>query len=259
MAISSQSEQSLQIPSILILEESHFNTLSNESKKIGLKIHKGKTKYMTNYDSPGDIQIEGNTIEEVSEYKYLGQIVSTNEGLDIELAARIRAAWSCFGRHREIFMDKEMPMCLKRKVFEQCVIPSLTYGCETWPLKIETIQKMRSTQRAMERKIIGVSLLDKINHNIIREQTKFKDVVRHILKMKWSWAGHIGRMTDNRWTKKCTRWSPSGKRRRGRPRLRWADDLKRYQERWPALTDDRDEWRDLVEGYVQQWTEMPSR
>ena len=93
-------------------------------------------------------------------------------------------------------MDKEMPMCLKRKVFEQCVIPSLTYGGETWPLKIETIQKMRSTQRAMERKIIGVSLLDKINHNIIREQTKFKDVVRHILKMKWSWAGHIGRMTD---------------------------------------------------------------
>ena len=79
--------------------ESHFNTLSNESMKIGLRIHKGKTKYMTNYDCPGDIQIEGNTIEEVSEYKYLGQIVSTNEGLDIELAARIRAAWSCFGRH----------------------------------------------------------------------------------------------------------------------------------------------------------------
>ena len=72
--------------------ESRFNTLSNESKKIGLKIHKGKTKYMTNYDSPGDIQIEENIIEEVSEYKYLGQIVSTNEGLDLELAARIRAA-----------------------------------------------------------------------------------------------------------------------------------------------------------------------
>ena len=34
--------------------ESHFNTLSNESMKIGLRIHKGKTKYMTNYDSPGD-------------------------------------------------------------------------------------------------------------------------------------------------------------------------------------------------------------
>ena len=141
------------------------------------------------------------SIEEVSEYTYLGQTVSTTESIDLEIAARIRAAWSGFGRHREIFLDKEMPMCLKRQVFEQCIIPSLTYGCETWPLKIETIHKMRSVQRAMERKIIGVSLLDKINHSIIREKTKFNDVVRHILKMKWSWAGHIGRISDNRWTK----------------------------------------------------------
>ena len=235
---------------------SHFNTLSKESNKIRIRIHKGKTKYMTNYDSPGDIKIEDDIIEEVSEYKYLGQTVSTTESIDLEIAARIRAAWSGFGRHREIFLDKEMPMCLKRKVFEQCIIPSLTYGCETWPLKIETIHKMRSVQRAMERKIIGVSLLDKINHSIIREKTKFKDVVRHILKMKWSWAGHIGRISDNRWTKKCTRWGPTGKRRRGRPRLRWADDLVRYKEKWPSLTDDRDEWRELAEGYVLQWTDL---
>ena len=111
----------------------------------------------------------------------------------------------------------------------------------------------------MERKILGLSLLDKMNHSKIREQTKFKDVVRHILKLKWSWAGHIGRMSDNRWTKKCTRWAPSGKRRRGRPRLRWTDDLVRYKSNWPSLTDDRDEWKELAEGYVLQWTDMASR
>ena len=43
---------------------------------------------------------------------------------------------------------------------------------------------------------------------------------------------------------------------RGRPRLRWADDLVRYKEKWPSLTDDRGEWRDLAEGYVQQWTDI---
>ena len=81
-------------------------------------------------------------------------------------------------------MDKEMPMCLKRKVFEQSIIFSLASGCETWPLKVLTILKTRLVQQAIERKIIGVSLLDKINHSIIREQTKMQDVVRHILKMK---------------------------------------------------------------------------
>ena len=52
--------------------ESHLNTLNSESMKIGLKMHKGKTKYMTNYDSPGHVKTDGNAIEEVPEYKYLG-------------------------------------------------------------------------------------------------------------------------------------------------------------------------------------------
>ena len=67
-----------------------------------------------------------------------------------------------------------MPMCLKKKVFGQCIIPTLTNGCENWPLKINTVQKIRSTKRAMERKILGISLLDKINQIVIREKTKFR-------------------------------------------------------------------------------------
>ena len=230
--------------------ESHLNTLNSESMKIGLKMHKGKTKYMTNYSSQGSIKIEENEIEEVPEYKYLGQTLSSTDTIDLEIATRIRSAWRCFGKYREIFLDNSMPMCLKKKVFEQCLIPTLTYGCETWPLKINTLHKIRSTQRAMERKILGISLLDKINHTAIREKTKFKDVVSYTLNMKWKWAGHVGRMKDNRWTIKCTRWAPQGKRKRGRPRRRWADDLSKYKSNWLDLTAHREEWKELAEGYI---------
>ena len=105
------------------------------------------------------ISICGIEIEEVPEYKYLGQTLSTTDTIDLEIATRIRSAWRCFGKYREIFLDNSMPMCLKKKVFEQCLIPTLTYGCETWPLKINTLHKIRTTQRAMERKILGISLL----------------------------------------------------------------------------------------------------
>ena len=44
------------------------------------------------------------------------------------------------------------------------------------------------------------------------------------LLMKW--AGHIARLKDNRWTKRCTEWQPRrGKRTRGRPSRRWQDDI----------------------------------
>ena len=33
-----------------------------------------------------------------------------------------------FGKYGEIFLDRHLPMSLKRKVFNQCVLPAITYG-----------------------------------------------------------------------------------------------------------------------------------
>ena len=75
--------------------------------------------------------------------------------------------------------------------------------------------------------------------------------------MKWKWVGHVGRMKDNRWTiKKCTWWAPPGKRKQGRPRRRWADDLSKLKSDRLASTAHREEWKDLAEGYIQQWIDV---
>ena len=50
-----------------------MNNLNSEIMKVGLKIHKGKTKYMTNYADSEDILIGQQKIEKVTEFKYLGQ------------------------------------------------------------------------------------------------------------------------------------------------------------------------------------------
>ena len=39
------------------------------------------------------------------------------------------------------------------------------------------------------------------------------DFVEYICKMKWRWAGHVARMTDNRWTIRSTEWTPRDGRR----------------------------------------------
>ena len=43
--------------------EKHLNSLNSESLKVGLKIHKGKTKYMTNHVDSEEILIEQQKIE----------------------------------------------------------------------------------------------------------------------------------------------------------------------------------------------------
>ena len=43
--------------------EKHLNNLNSKSLKVGLKIHKGKTKYMTNHADSEDMLIDQQKIE----------------------------------------------------------------------------------------------------------------------------------------------------------------------------------------------------
>ena len=43
--------------------EIQLNILNQESKKVGLKIHRGKTKFMTNYETSEKIEIDNIEIE----------------------------------------------------------------------------------------------------------------------------------------------------------------------------------------------------
>ena len=48
--------------------------------------------------------------------------------------------------------------------------------------------KLRVAQRAMERRILGVTRKDRIRNEEIRKRTQVKDVIQEALNLKWSWA-----------------------------------------------------------------------
>ena len=93
--------------------EHHLNTVNEEGLKIGLKIHKRKTKFVTNIDTTDNIQINGTEIEQVTNYKYLGQTIAMENRTKQEVSIRMKAEWSVLGKYREIFLDRYLPMSLK--------------------------------------------------------------------------------------------------------------------------------------------------
>ena len=140
-------------------------------------------------------------------------------------------------------------------VFDQCVLPVMTYGAETLTLTTASANKLMVTQRKMERSMLGVSLRDHIRNEDLRRRTGVTDVVNQIRKLKWNWAGHVARMSDGRWTKRLLEWRPRlDKRSKGRPPTRWTDDLRRFAGNWIQRAQDRKEWAEMGEAYVQQWT-----
>ena len=203
---------------------------------------------------------------------------------------RINVGWSVFGKYREIFLDRHLPISLKRKVYNQCVLPAMTYGCQTWSLTKTLVKTLEPSRRAMERKMLNVKLKDRIRNTIIRQRTRVTDTVQYVTNTKWKWAGHIARgkdnswtvrtkwaghisrmkdnswtirtkwaghiarMKDNRWTIRSTEWQINGVNSVARPKRRWRDDNIVGQQGavWTRTAKDRERWRTLVEGYFLQ-------
>ena len=103
--------------------------------------------------------------------------------------------------------------------------------------------------------MLHISLRDKIRCTTIIHQTGVMDILTKIKQSKWRWAGHVARRSDNRWTKRLTEWQPrAGKRRRGRPKRRWRDDITVYiSMTWARIAQDRRIWKGHEEGYIQHW------
>ena len=62
----------------------------------------------------------------------------------------------------------------------------------------------------------------KQNKNIsVREKTKVTDVIEQVQRRKWTWAGLVSMIRDNRWTLRITSWKRYERRRLRRTTARW--------------------------------------
>ncbi|PZC74016.1 hypothetical protein B5X24_HaOG208430 [Helicoverpa armigera] len=228
--------------------------LDRVSQRVGLKMNMDKTKIMSNvHVQPTPVSVGSSVLEVVDSYIYLGQVVQLGRSnFEKEVNRRIQLGWAAFGKLRNVF-SSDIPQYLKTKVFNQCVLPVMTYGTETWSLTIGLISKLKVAQRAMERAMLGVSLRDRIRNEEIRRRTKVTDIAHRISKLKWQWAGHIARRADGRWGRKVLEWRPrTSKRSVGRPPTRWTDDLiKVAGRRWMQVASNRRVVE--IRGCFQEW------
>ncbi|CAG9826203.1 unnamed protein product [Diabrotica balteata] len=142
---------------------------------------------MTNTPNIRRITLNDINLETVSEYIYLGQIMKVNkENQTAEITRRIRLAWAGFGKLSWILKSTKIKQYLKTRIYDQCILAILTYGSQTGTLTKSNIDKIVKAQRAMERSMLGVRLIDKKTNKWIRSKTKVKDAGEHAAKLKWS-------------------------------------------------------------------------
>ena len=102
-------------------------------------------------------------LESVSQFCYLGHTLHTTGDCEIAINERIKNAWFAFHNHGGNLLGKRgLSMKQRGIVFCACVLPVMTYSCETWTLKLEHKRRVLPTESRMARMMCGVTFLDRI-------------------------------------------------------------------------------------------------
>ena len=203
-------------------------------------MNKSKTKVMMENATP--IYINNTHIENVESYIYLGQRYGTRDKKPRQGDSKKNHDWmDSIRKHRDIFKGSN-GACLKRQVYNSCVLPVMTYGAETWALTTQSKNKLSAAQKKIERSMLNITYRDRKINIWEREKSKVTYVIEQVIRRKWTWTGHVCRIRDNRWTLRITTWkSYKRKRPRRRPARRWRKEQGDYWKGtiWQRIAQDR--------------------
>jgi hypothetical protein len=209
------------------------NTFSAATKKFGLKISIKKTEVVmqaapgTNPPEP-KIKIDGTVLNVVKSFKYLGSVITDDCKIDSDINNRIRLASDSFGRLGDrVWNDCDITLQTKLIVYQAVVLSTLLYGCEAWTCYRHHIRKLEQFHRFRLRTLLGVKWQDMIPDTELLSRSKLSSIEAYIMRHRLRWSGHVMRMNEARLPKKVFNGElKSGKRKTGRPLLRYKDVLK---------------------------------
>ncbi|VDP24093.1 unnamed protein product [Schistosoma margrebowiei] len=143
------------------------------------------------------ITLDGETLEDVGSFTYLGGIINEQGGSDADVKARIGKARTAFLQLKNIWNSKQLLTNIKVRIFNTYVKAVLLYGTETWKTTTTTIKKVQVFINSCLRKILNIHWPDTISNSLLWERTNELPAEEEIRKRRWKWIGHTLRKSSN--------------------------------------------------------------
>ena len=133
-----------------------------------MEISAEKTKLMTNNTSGINIEIKvnGQKLETVTSFKYLGSVIA-DESSKPEILSRIIQATAALKRLKPVWIDKSISLSSKIRLMRSLVTSIFLYVCELWTLTAE-LQRMQAMEMSCYRKILHISYKDHVTNEEVR-------------------------------------------------------------------------------------------
>ena len=208
---------------------------------------------------PPEIFVEGNQLEAVKTFKYLGSIVSDSNSMDEEITTHLVRANSAFNAlTKRLWCKNGIRTGTKISVYKAAVISTLLYGSEAWTLTKRQIRKLEKFHLTCLRKIARIRWYHKVPNYMVLKRCHVLSVTSMLDRNKLRWTGHVVRMADDRIPKRIL----YGQLARGYSRqgnhLTYMNSLRRTLRvcgvegrNLEQLANDRSLWRHVVNAGIE--------
>ena len=218
------------------------------SRKYSLLINNDKTKVMASDGANCDINIQGEKLEQVDTFPYLGSLITEDAECRKEVRARLGKGQAIRASLKKIWKSHGISIETKIKLEKALVWPVATYGCESWTMKKYEEDRLNAFEMKGLRQILRVSWIQKKTNEWVLEKAGVKRELLATARLrKLSYFGHVIRKQGDSLEKEIMQGTLPGSRRRGGQRMTWMNNI----TTWTSLplvdllrrVEDRDKWR----------------
>ena len=165
--------------------------VKDESEKVGLKLNIQKMKIMAS----GPItswQIDGETVETVSDFIFLGSKITTDSDCSHEIKRRLLLGRKVMTNLDSVLKSRDIILPTKVSLVKAMVFPVVMYGCESWTVKKAECRRIDAFELWCRRSLLRVSWTARRSNKCILKEISHEYSSEGLMqKLKFQYFGHL--------------------------------------------------------------------